>query len=192
MSEPMRRLHEDHASLLRLLAMLERQIEVMAGGGRPDWDIVQGVVDYLLTYPDLRHHPLEDRVLARLQVKDPAAAAPFLGLEAEHREQGANLRRIAAATALLLQDTTMAKEAYLDLLRHFLVEQRDHIRREETGFLPAAERILDERDLLELDGAPPPLPDPLGDPADRQFRFLRLRLARWDAADLRDRRGDGT
>ena len=94
MSKILRRLHEDHANLWRILAILERQIAVMDRGDRPDLDIVQGSIEYFLTYPDLRHHPLENRVLTRLQAKDPRASEPFTGLEAEHREQSETLRHI--------------------------------------------------------------------------------------------------
>src|SRR5262250_2873389 len=106
------RLRQDHANLQRLLVILNRQIAVLDRRERPDWDIIEGVVEYLLTYPDLRHHPLEDQMLRRLQAKDPSAAEPFLGLYAEHREQSQALRRIAAATQQVLQDASMAWQAY--------------------------------------------------------------------------------
>jgi hemerythrin-like domain-containing protein len=187
----LRRLHEDHANLLRLMAMLERQIDAIERTERPDWDIVQGVVDYLLTYPDLRHHPLEDRILARLEAKHPAEAQPFLELDVEHRELAARLRRIAAATSQLLQDTPMLKSEYLDLLRDFIATQRSHLHREEAGFLPMAKRLLDAADWQALDQAVPHLADPLGDPTDRRFQALRYQLAAWDAADRQARAKDG-
>ena len=134
MSELLRRLHQDHANSLRLLTMLDWQIEVMERGERPDWDIVQGVIQYFLTYPDLRHHPLEDQILARLCSRHPAAAEPFIDLEVEHRALSAKLRHVAATTEALLQDVAMMKAVYLDLLRDFVAAQRDHIRREEAGF----------------------------------------------------------
>src|SRR5579885_2872645 len=87
MSEILRRLHDDHVNLLRVLAILERQIAVMDRGDRPDWAIVHGVIEYLLTYPDLHHHPLEDGILKRLQATNPSTAEAFSGLLAEHREQ---------------------------------------------------------------------------------------------------------
>ena len=45
MSKILRRLHEDHANLWRILAILERQIAVMDRGDRPDLDIVQGSIE---------------------------------------------------------------------------------------------------------------------------------------------------
>src|SRR6516162_4323577 len=142
MSKILRRLHEDHANLWRILAILEHQIAVMDRGDRPDLDIVQGSIEYFLTYPDLRHHPLENRVLMRLQAKDPGAAEPFTGLEAEHREQSETLRHIAAVTFQVLQDTAMARQGYVGMLRSFVIAQRDHVRREEESFFPAAERAF--------------------------------------------------
>jgi len=92
MSQMLRRLRQDHANLQKLLFILERQIGAFDRREGPDWDIIEGAIDYLLTYPDLRHHPTEDRILRRLQAKDPSVAAPFRDLDAGHREQSAALR----------------------------------------------------------------------------------------------------
>jgi hypothetical protein len=77
MSQMLRYLRQDHDNLQKLLFVLERQIAALDRREGPDWDIIEGAIDYLLTYPGLRHHPMEDRILRRLQTKDPSAAAPF-------------------------------------------------------------------------------------------------------------------
>jgi hemerythrin-like domain-containing protein len=125
MSEMLRRLRQDHINLQKLLFILERQIVAFDHREGPDWDIIEGAIDYLLTYPDLRHHPAEDRILRRLQAKDPTAAAPFRDLDAGHREQSAALRRIAAATRQVLQDASMERQGYVGLLFDFVAAQRD-------------------------------------------------------------------
>src|SRR5215475_9922485 len=189
MSKILRRLYEDHANLLRILAILERQIEEMDQGNRPDLDIVQGSIQYFLTYPDLRHHPLEDRVLMRLRAKDPRAAEPFTGLDAEHREQSETLRRIAAVTFQVLQDAAMASQGYVGMLRSFVAAQRSHVRKEEESFFPAAERILDEADWVKLESEVPAMLDPLfDDRTEQRFGMLRHELAFLDAADPLNRR----
>ena len=143
-----------------------------------------GVIEYLLTYPDLRHHPLEDRTLEHLQVKDLSAAEPFFGLYAEHREQAQTLRRIAAATQQGLQDASMPRRDYIRLLSSFVAAQRDHIRKEEASFFPAAERILDASDWAEVESKVADLIDPLSaDPVEHRFAALRRNLASWDTDD---------
>lgn len=184
MSNMLRRLRQDHANVQKLLFILERQIAALDRRERPDWEIIEGAIGYFLTYPDLRHHPTEDRILRCLQAKNPSAAAPFRGLDTEHREHSAALRRIAAATRQVLQDASMARQGYVGLLSGFVVALRDHIRREEAGFFPAAERSLDASDWAELEREGPDLTDPLaGDPVERRFAALRRNLDSWDAAD---------
>lgn len=186
MSQTMRRLRRDHANLSRLLTGLERQVAVMTRGDRPDWDIIQRILAYCLTYPDHHHHPLEDRLLARLQKKNPGAAAPFATLSAEHEELSAALRDFAAATEQVLQDATLPRAWFAGLAGKFVEAQRDHMRREEAGFFPNAERILEAADWAELDRNAASLPDdPLFDtPTAREFEALLTDIKAWEAAQL--------
>jgi len=193
MPETMRRLRQHHDNLSRLLTALERQVVEMERGDKADWDIVRRIVEYCLAYPDLHHHPLEDRVFARLRSKDPAAATPFIGLESEHRELSVSLRRVAAATDQVLQDATVPRDWFTSLFRKFLDVQRDHVRREESGFYPAAERVLATADWADLDRSASGLPDdPLFDrPANRQYLALLSDIEAWEAAEPRGSGPDG-
>jgi hemerythrin-like domain-containing protein len=184
MSDILQRLRQDHANVQRLLLMLETQIAVLGRGESPDWDVVEGVIEYLLTYPDLCHHPLEDQILEHLQVKDVSAAEPFFGLYAEHREQAQELRRIAATTRQVRQDVRMAQRDYFDLLSSFVAAQRDHIRKEEATFFPSADRILDTGDWAEVEKGLVDLTDPLfGDRVELRFTALRNKLPHLDIAE---------
>jgi hemerythrin-like domain-containing protein len=174
MSAILRRLHQDHVNCQRLLAILDGQIKVMNDGNKPNWDILQGIFQYFLTYPDSGHHPIENQIVKRLHSKDPAAAEPFLGLEDEHRELSTTLHHIAAVTQRLVP---IVREAYLDLLRSFIAAQRDHVQREEVGFLATAKRLLDARDWEELERVVPKITDPLSDSSDGRFLVLQRHLA---------------
>jgi hemerythrin-like domain-containing protein len=188
MSETMRRLRQDHANLSRLLTALERQVTAMQDGAKVDWDILQRILEYCLTYPDLYHHPLEDQILDRLRSKDPVAAAPFTSLEAEHRELSASLRRVAAATMQVMQEAELPREWFVEIVRKFVDAQRDHIRREDSAFYPAAERVLVAVDWADLDGGLSGLPvDPLfGRPTNRQYLSLLSDIKAWEAAEPYD------
>jgi hemerythrin-like domain-containing protein len=179
----LKHLRQDHINMQKLLFILERQIAALDRRERPDWDIIEGAVEYLLTYPNLYHHPAEDRILWRLQAKSPLIAAPFRGLATEHREQAAVLRRIAAATRNVLQDASMARQGYVGLLSGFVAALRDHIRKEEAGFFPTAERNLDDSDWAELEKEEPDLTDPLAGGPVESFAALRRNLDSWDADD---------
>ena len=74
MVEMLRRLRQEHASMARLLDVLERQIAVFRDGEDTDYDIIEAIAGYCLTYPDLCHHPKEDLVYRALRAIDPEAA----------------------------------------------------------------------------------------------------------------------
>src|SRR5579871_5511329 len=76
MSETMRRLRQDHANLSRLLTALERQVGAMERGGTVDWDIMQRIVEYCLAYPDLHHHPFEERFWVDSAARTPGRPLP--------------------------------------------------------------------------------------------------------------------
>jgi hemerythrin-like domain-containing protein len=174
MSQTMRRLRQDHANLSRLLAALDRQVSAMERGETVDWGIIQRVVEYCLTHPDLHHHPLEDQLLARFQQRSPAGAAAYGGLAAEHRSLSASLRHVAAAVEQVLQDATVPRAWFIALVRRFLSEQHEHVGREESQFYPAAEGALNPVDWANLDRIAAALPpDPLFDmPTNRQYLTL--------------------
>ena len=60
--------------MAKLFDILERQIEIYGGGGRPDDAIIRDILDYCLGYPTLCHHPKEDLVYRKLSVSSPMAA----------------------------------------------------------------------------------------------------------------------
>lgn len=174
-------LHRDHVNLAKLLAALERQVAAFDRGKRPDYDILHGVIDYCLTYPDLYHHPKEDLIMEHLRARDPAAAASLGDLLAEHARLGEVTRRFAAAVHNVLQEVEVPRAAFDEKARSFLQAYRDHMAEEERAFLPLAAKTLTAEDWREIDARMAPRPDPLfeGEPEDR-FRALSEDILAWD------------
>ncbi|MFQ5776029.1 MAG: hemerythrin domain-containing protein [Kiloniellaceae bacterium] len=172
---------QEHANLAKLLDAVERQLAVFEEGESPDYDIVQGVLDYCLNYPDLYHHPKEDLVFERLRVRDPAAAEALGDLQAEHRRLGALTRRFAAAVRNLLQDLEIPREAFDQVAREFLDHYRRHMDMEERVFLPAAVRSLTAEDWAEIDAQVTAREDPVfGTPqGEERFEALREKVLAW-------------
>ncbi|MCH8001646.1 MAG: hemerythrin domain-containing protein [Proteobacteria bacterium] len=173
-------LREDHANLAKLLDALERQLGLFDEGETPDYDIVRGVVDYCLDYPDLYHHPKEDLVLEHLKAADPVAAAAIGDLAAEHQALAALTRRFADAIDAILQDIQVPRGPFADTARRFLEAYREHMNKEEREFLPAARRALGAADWAEIDARLSQPEDPLfGAPTEAHFAALRQDVLYW-------------
>ncbi len=184
MSKVVRALRREHADIARLLDALERELDIFDQGGTPDYDIVQGVIDYCLAYPDLYHHPKEDLVLERLRQRDPEAAAAIGELQPEHEALAELTRRFADAVDSVLKEAEVSREAVHELAREFLDFYRRHIAMEEGQFFPAALKALSEQDWQEIEAQLGEREDPLfGGQPDQRFERLRQDILAWEKAD---------
>lgn len=180
MSKVIETLRQDHRNLSQLLDLIDRQLAIFDRGERPDYEILESAIEYCLNYPDLKHHPLEDLVFRRLQDKGIELEPPADRLLLEHESLGALTRRVAGAVNNILQEAEMPRDAFVKTMRDFLTFYRDHIRKEERHFFPAALRELGEQDWTEIDEAAQVLEDPLfGEESDERFRRLRESVLAW-------------
>src|SRR5262249_52296192 len=122
-------------------------------GRVPDFDLLRLIADYTLEYPDLVHHPLEDRVFERLIIRDPTAN-PFIGhLAREHRELGELTRRFAAGIGNAERDVELPREWLDSLTRKYLLANRMHMQTEEKHFFPRAAVILTDKDWADIEAS---------------------------------------
>src|SRR5690349_16320642 len=98
-------LREEHRNVARLLSALSHQIEVFAEAGDPDYDVVRGIADYFLDYPDQCHHPKENLIFLRLKHAHPAEAETVFDLIGEHRLAHERAIRFQEVINALLNET---------------------------------------------------------------------------------------
>lgn len=181
MAEVIRLLQAEHASLAKFLTALEHQLDRFRQGEPTDYDIVQGVVDYCLAYPDLYHHPKEDLVYEKLRIRDEALADRIGDVVADHERLARLTRRFAAAVHNVLQEVDVSRDAFEQTANDFLYAYRSHMREEEEQLFPAALRALTEEDWREIDSKVTRPEDPLfGESGDRRFVRLRQEILAWD------------
>jgi len=184
MPKVMQTLHREHTSMAKLLNAFERQLVAFDQGDMPDYDVVSGVIDYCLTYPDLYHHPKEDLVFAKLQVRDPDAAEAVGDLRAEHEALGKATRRLGDMVDRVLNEGEVPRDEVQQTAGTFLSFYRRHIAMEEEQFFPAAKKALTQADWEEIEGQLSERHDPIfgREPEDR-FAALRQDILEWEAED---------
>ncbi len=185
MSEVLDELRRDHANLARLLDALEHQLGVFDGGGRPDYDVITGVIDYCLSYPDRYHHPKEDLVLAKLRLRDPAAYEKVRNLDQEHRKLADLTRRFRALTEEVLHDAEIPRAEFSETVREFINTYRQHMAWEDDGLFKPAEHSLEDQDWREITGEIAGAADPLfGPQVAKEFEALRRDIVDMDRGVL--------
>jgi hemerythrin-like domain-containing protein len=173
----MERLCQEHRNVERLLAVLERELEVFDRAGQPDYEIVRAIISYFEHYPEVYHHPQEDLVFAKLNIRDPAAAAKVGNLALEHKKGAERLHHAAQAVDGVLADCEILRENVDTIVRDFIENQRHHMMMEDRDFFPAALKALEPQDWTEIASALTNHQDPLfSEAAEQTLDTLRARI----------------
>ena len=167
----------EHRNIEKLLAVLERELEIFDRGERPDYEVIRAIISYFEVYPEVYHHPQEDLVFAKLKTRDPAAAARVGDLAGEHQKGADRLRRVARAVDSVLMDEEVLRETVHAIIRDFIEHERRHMMMEDRYFFPAALKALKPQDWTEIVSALTARKDPLfNDTAEARFEALRAHI----------------
>ncbi|MDE5442512.1 hemerythrin domain-containing protein [Bradyrhizobium sp. CSA207] len=171
------RLSQEHRNIEKLLAILERELQVFDRGDRPDYEVIGAVISYFELYPEVYHHPQEDLVFAELKIRDPGAAAKIGDLAREHQRGAERLRRVAHAVDSVLAGRELLRQEVHAIVRDFIEHERRHIMMEDRDFFPAALKALEPQDWTEIASAMTNPEDPLfSEAAEETFDALRERI----------------
>jgi hemerythrin-like domain-containing protein len=147
------RLSQEHRNIEKLLAILERELEVFDRGDRPDYEVIRAVISYFEAYPEVYHHPQEDLIFAKLRERDPVAAAKVGDLAREHHKGAERLHRVAHAVKNVLADAEVLRQNVDTIIRDFIAHERHHMMMEDRDFFPAALKALEPQDWTEIASA---------------------------------------
>jgi hemerythrin-like domain-containing protein len=166
--------HADHLNFDRLLTYLDAELRRLHEGGEPDYALMLDIMYYMTHYADVLHHPKEDVVFARMKAREPALGAPIDDLTRQHarlREMGETMVRELSD---VLNGSIEPREQVERAARRYVDAMRAHMRAEEATILPRAERLLSDRDWIEIDAAIANFDDPLFGSKEHD-RYTRLR-----------------
>jgi hemerythrin-like domain-containing protein len=171
---------EEHQNIQKLLVVLERELEIFDRSGRPDYEILQSIIQYFQDYPERCHHPKEEMIFEKLKARDPAAAKRFGDVEAE---QGLKPDVCAAfhAVEYVLADQEFLRQSFHLAVHDFIEHLREHLKKEEQLLFPAALRALRPEDWTEIDARLDDRKDPLFDSVvEERFHNLGKTILRWE------------
>lgn len=170
-------LRQEHESMAALLDTLEAQLDALEQDALPDYDVIRGVINYFLSFPDIYHHPKENLIYARLKGRDAGAASRIGDLRIEHEKLGARSRAVGKAMEANGAETGLSHRSFLQSGRDFVALQRQHIEMEEALFLPVAQHALTADDWHDLETVMRDGDDPLlGEAVGAHFEAIRCNI----------------
>jgi hemerythrin-like domain-containing protein len=137
---------EEHKLILRMIALLEKNVELLEAGRFTDWNFFLDGVDFIRHYADRFHHAKEEDVLFQALVKNgmPEQNSPVAAMLMAHDQGRAFVRGMEQAAQRALAGEPAPVAAIAENARGYIALLRDHIDKEDTILYPLAERILPE------------------------------------------------
>lgn len=177
MNEILDRLHQDHIHMARVLDLIDRELERFNADESSDLPLIQDAMDYLTQYGDQCHHPLEDRVFARLQASNPSTTEAVSRLHDEHQALYARGKAFHDALGDVESDATMTRDRFMKLARDYLDLQREHLNFEEATIFPLAREHMNQTDWQAIDRDEKRSHDPLfGAQVEQAYQRLKSAL----------------
>ena len=167
-------LHQEHLHLTRVFNILEEQVNIMANEGDPDLFLMVDIVNYVQHYPDLVHHPKEDKVYDLFSSRSKEGADIVKQLQDEHKflptlTNEVHDMLVGAANSVLF----VSREELFSKIQHFLETERKHMNLEEDTLFPLIKTVLSEEDWDSLELSALMKADPLfGNTVEARYQNL--------------------
>lgn len=183
------RLLSDHRNLEQLVRLLDRQPSLLASASAPNIALLVDTLFYLTRFPDVTHHPLEDRIVERLRSRKALPAELSDEIETQHTTLSRQGRDLLRDLESALRQETMSPELAEFNIRLYAERLRHNMAVEELTLFPAALRHFDDEDWRAIEHSTgPAMPDPLfQNPVEAQFAQLRKVIAGEANCDCVDR-----
>jgi nucleotide-binding universal stress UspA family protein/hemerythrin-like domain-containing protein len=171
-------IRDEHRSLAAVLhAWMHLLAAARRAGAPPDRALMSAILRYIETFPVALHHPKEDEYLfRRLRERTAEVDVELTELERQHSRD----RELVADLAEMLEREAAGEIDVPELERavmRYATFIWEHLGREESVILPAAERHLTAADWAEIDAAFSENRDPrFGGDTDAEFRRLFSRI----------------
>jgi len=141
-------LHDQHQRMFRLLDALESEIDAFDTGNALDFYIIDGILEYIETYPDRFHRPTESSVYQAMRRRLAGAeAAPIERIESEHGGLGAAVRALRNAVDANTRTVMFPRAFLVEKARDVIHGFRRHMTTEEERIFPLAREILSAEEL---------------------------------------------
>lgn len=169
----LQRLSRDHVNLVRILDLLSLQLDHFCAGRESNFDLKCELLEYIETYADLGHHPLEDVIYDTAVQRHGDRHDLFQRLHAQHEGLTQLTRKFRQSIQNILQGGVMTREELETEGREYIALQRQHLNLEEHEAFPLLQQLLTEEDWKRIAANVPQHEDPVFDRPD-QVRFRNL------------------
>jgi len=139
------RLNSDHKHITILLNVLKVKYRKLAEGEAVNFNLIRDVVEYMQSYAEHSHHPLEDIIYNYYLEKVSQEDSPNK-LADEHHQLIDASASLMATLNLILSDVVVSREQLVVDLKEYVALQERHMNYEDTVIFPLLAKEMDKND----------------------------------------------
>ncbi|ABZ75688.1 Hemerythrin HHE cation binding domain protein [Shewanella halifaxensis HAW-EB4] len=139
------RLMHDHKHIAILLKVLKNKYTKLSAGEAINYNLVRDIVEYMQSYAEHSHHPLEE-VISEFYWNKLGRAHINEKLTSEHQKLGEASASLMATLNLILNDTVVSKEQLVADLESYVRMQQAHMEFEESTVFPKWKEVITDDD----------------------------------------------
>jgi hemerythrin-like domain-containing protein len=143
-------LRREHFMIAQLLDKLEREFLVLRLDGQSNYDLIDLLIEYFESFPDRVHHRKEDLVYRKLKLRVPQVVDELVDLETEHKSLDRLIGKFSAAVGRVDRHQELPGERVFAAVNNFIDFSREHMKKEDEGLFPLAERTLLPEDWTSI------------------------------------------
>ena len=175
-------LNEDHHRFSELLNVLNEQMMAINSDAEFDCRLTIGILDYVMHYPNVFHHPLEERIFERLKPADEIQPT-IERVQRQHPELAAQTEQCRVFFLRWQREGELSDRVEAsELGKAYIDAQRQHMALEERELFPLTAQMLTDEDwgyVYEFAEASSPTADPVFGPVVIQrYSDVRNRIQR--------------
>lgn len=182
MNKLMGKLHQDHHSLRKILALLKHKLQRLESGIPLNYSLIEDAINYIESYAGSYHHPTEDIICQYVIAHGMDDRGHCAAIIEEHKKFAELTQALKASLQAILMDIIVPREEFTGHLRDYIQAELSHLDKEDNLIFPLLDKLLSEKDWLQITlNRPVPIEDPLfGEQVQAEFQELYQRLTEMD------------
>ena len=131
--------------------LLENQVRLLEDNGSANLQLIKDIVEYIMNYPDLYHHPREDLVFELLRHKDKEIGPVIDHLLGEHKVLTEAAINLSGMFGNIKANDKKQIRMLSDMLQKYINLSRSHMGIEESKLFPRAKQALTGEDWADIE-----------------------------------------
>ncbi|MGE6568258.1 hemerythrin domain-containing protein [Shewanella vesiculosa] len=144
----LQRLMHDHKHIAILLNILSNKLTRLADGQGVNFNLVRDIVEYMQSYAEHSHHPLEDIIFDYYSNKIGQANSGQL--YNEHHRLAEASSALVYSLNMILSDVVISRDQLVKDLQEYIELQEKHMQYEERDVFPNFVNVFDEKDWQKV------------------------------------------